>query len=245
MCPGVSAGTVSPGKRLPGQAYGNGLRWARALAASAMDTSFRINAIIQKRHPVEERIDSAERAEPLAERPIDENAEPCKEREDDYFPGKKLADGPADSHIRKTQRNPSFQNPLRTDELAESRRAKTVWIPKKKRKQQDKKQKDPIFQPAQTTEAGRGEFPRGNVVEQVLESAERTEKAADKAPEKRPKEDQNPRHVIGKVESARSNHGLQGPDGTDARRGRTRVAVQAGNADMFQGALVELHPNEV
>ena len=151
-------------------------------------------------HPVEQRIERAQRAEPLAEGTIEHHAQHNHRQQDAEFPGKQAPQCRSDAGIGKGQRDGSLQHALRAEVLAEEGVAHAHIVHEERRQQKDHHQQNGILKVRQGLQLPCGELLRGNFMQQILKPPEGTQKSADKPSQKNSQQDEEAGDIIGKAE---------------------------------------------
>ena len=151
-------------------------------------------------HPVEQRIERTQWAEPLAEGTIEHHAQHDHRQQDAEFPGKQAPQCRSDAGIGKGQRDGSLQHALRAEVLAEEGVAHAHIVHKERRQQKDHHQQNGILEVRQGLQLPCGELLRGNFMQQILKPPEGTQKSADKPSQKNSQQDEEAGDIIGKAE---------------------------------------------
>ena len=151
-------------------------------------------------HPVEQRIECTQRAEPLAEGTIEYHAQHDHRQQDAEFPGKQAPQCRSDAGIGKGQRDGSLQHALRAEVLAEEGVAHAHIVHEERRQQKDHHQQNGILEVRQGLQLPCGELLRGNFMQQILKPPEGTQKSADKPSQKNSQQDEEAGDIIGKAE---------------------------------------------
>ena len=151
-------------------------------------------------HPVEQRIERTQRAEPLAEGTIEQHAQHDHRQQDAELPGKQAPQCRSDAGIGKGQRNGSLQHTLRAEVLAEEGVAHAHIVHEERRQQKDHHQQNGILEVRQGLQLPCGELLRGNFMQQILKPPEGTQKSADKPSQKNSQQDEEAGDIIGKAE---------------------------------------------
>ncbi len=214
-------------------------------AFPAGDALILIHLHLEEGHPVEQRIECAKRAEPLAKGTVEQHAQHDHRQQDAEFPCKQLAQRRPDAGIGKGQRDGSLQHTLGAEVFAEERVAHAHIVHKERRQENDHHQQDSVFEVCQGPELLCGELLCRDFMQQLLKPAEGTEEAADKAPKQHAQQDEKACDIIGEAELGRAHHRLKRPDGTGSGGRRTGVAVQPRHADGFPSALIQSSLEEV
>ncbi len=200
---------------------------------------------LEEGHPVEQRIERAQRAEPLAKRPVEQYAQHDHRQQDAELPCKQLAQRRPDAGIGKGQRDGSLQHALGAEVFAEEGVAHAHVVHKERRQQEDHHQQDGILEIGQGLELLCGELLRRDLMQQLLKPAEGTQKTADKASQQDSQQNEEACDIIGEAELGRPHHSLKRPDGTGTGGRRAGVAVQPRHADGFPSALIQSALEEV
>ena len=214
-------------------------------AFPAGDALILIHLHLEEGHPVEQRVERTQRAEPLTEGPVEQYAQHDHRQKDAEFPCKQLAQRRPDAGIGKGQRDGSLQYTLGTEVFAEEWISHAHVVYKKRRQQEDHHQQDGVLQVCQGIELLCGELLCRELMQQLLKPPEGAEKAADKAPQQYAKQDEKACDIIGKAELGRANHRLKRSDGTGSGGRRTGVAVQSRYADGLPRPLIQSAFSEV
>ena len=151
-------------------------------------------------HPVEQRIECTQRAEPLAEGTIEYHAQHDHRQQDAEFPGKQAPQCRSDAGIGKGQRDGSLQHALRAEVLAEEGVAHAHIVHEERRQQKDHHQQNGILEVRQGLQLPCEELLRGNFMQQILKPPEGTQKSADKPSQKNSQQDEEAGDIIGKAE---------------------------------------------
>ena len=198
-----------------------------------------IHLHLEEGHPVEQRVERAQRAEPLAERSVEQYAQRNHRQQDAEFPCKQLAQRRPDAGIGKGQRDGSLQHALGAEVFAEERVSHANIVHKERRQQENHHQQDGILEICQRLQLLRGELLRGNFMEQFLKPAEGTQKTADKASQQDSQQNEKACDIIGKAELGRPHYRLKRPDRTSTGGCRAGVAIQPGYTYGFPCALIQ------
>ena len=118
-------------------------------ALAAGDAFALVNVHRQQRHAVEERVERAERAEPLAERAVEDDAQHDDRDEHAELPRKELAERGTDAAVDKRERDSAFEHALRAEIFAEERVAHASFVHHEHRKQEDHHHQDDVFEVGQ------------------------------------------------------------------------------------------------
>ena len=208
-------------------------------AFSAGDALILIHLHLEEGHPVEQRVERAKRAEPLAEGTVEYHAQHYHRQQNAELPCKKSAERCPDTGVGKGQRDGSLQHALGAEVFAEERIAHTHIVYKERRQQEYHHQQDGVLQVCQRLQPLCGKLLSGDFVQQLLKPAEGTEEAADKAPQQHAQQNEKACDIIGEAELGRPHHRLKRPDGASPGRRRTGVAVQPGHADGLPRPLIQ------
>ena len=208
-------------------------------AFPAGDALILIHLHLEEGHPVEQRVERAKRAEPLAERSVEQYAQRNHRQQDAEFPCKQLAQRRPDAGIGKGQRDGSLQHALGAEVFAEERVSHANIVHKERRQQENHHQQDSVFQICQRLQPLCGKLLRGNFMQQFLKPAEGAQKTADKASKQDSEQNEKACDIIGKAEPGRTHYRLKRPDRTSAGRRRTGVAVQPRHTYGFPCALIQ------
>ena len=200
---------------------------------------------LEEGHPVEQRIERAQWAEPLAKRPVEQYAQHDHRQQDAELPCKQLAQRRPDAGIGKGQRDGSLQHALGAEVFAEERVSHANIVHKERRQQEDHHQQDGILEICQRLQLLCGKLLRGNFMQQFLKPAEGTQKTADKASQQDSQQNEEACDIIGEAELGRPYHRLKRPDGASAGGRRAGVAVQPRHTDGFPCALIQSTPEEI
>ena len=106
---------------------------AGSSAFPAGDALILIHLHLEEGHPVEQRVERAKRAEPLAERSVEQYAQRNHRQQDAEFPCKQLAQRRPDAGIGKGQRDGSLQHALGAEVFAEERVSHANIVHKERR----------------------------------------------------------------------------------------------------------------
>ena len=169
-------------------------------AFSTGDALVFIHLNLEEGHPVEQRIERTQWAEPLAEGTIEYHAQHDHRQQDAEFPGKQAPQCRSDAGIGKGQRNGSLQHTLRAEVLAEEGVAHAHIVHEERRQQKDHHQQNGILEVRQGLQLPCGELLRGNSMQQILKPPEGTQKSADKPSQKNSQQDEEAGDIIGKAE---------------------------------------------
>ena len=169
-------------------------------AFSAGDALVFVHLNLEEGHPVEQRIERTQRAEPLAEGTIEYHAQHDHRQQDAEFPGKQAPQCRSDAGIGKGQRDGSLQHALRAEVLAEEGVAHAHIVHEERRQQKDHHQQNGILEVRQGLQLPCGELLRGNFMQQILKPPEGTQKSADKPSQKNSQQDEEAGDIIGKAE---------------------------------------------
>ena len=169
-------------------------------AFSAGDALVFIHLNPEEGHPVEQRIECTQWAEPLAEGTIEYHAQHDHRQQDAEFPCKQAPKCRSDAGIGKGQRDGSLQHTLRAEVLAEEGVAHAHIVHEERRQQKDHHQQNGILEVRQGLQLPCGELLRGNFMQQILKPPEGTQKSADKPSQKNSQQDEEAGDIIGKAE---------------------------------------------
>ena len=219
------------------------LAGARAFAAG--DALARVDLNAEQGDLVHQRVKRAERADPLAERAEKQHAQNDDRDQNDQLARKQRAQRRADALVCGCERDRALQHTLRADVLAEIRISHAHVVDDERRQQYHGQQQDDVFQIGQRPELFRRQLFARDFMQQLLQPAERAQKAADEPPEQHAEQDQNAGDIIRKAEFGRADHRLKRPDRARARCRRAGIAVQAGHADGLALALIDAALEEV
>ena len=200
---------------------------------------------LEKGHPVEQGVERAQRAEPLAEGTVEQYAQHDHRQQDAELPCKQLAQRRPDAGIGEGQRDGSLQHALGAEVFAEEGVAHANVVHKERRQQENHHQQDSVLEVCQGPEFLCGELLCRDLMQQLLKPAEGTEEAADKAPQQHAQQNEKACDIIGEAELGRPHHRLKCPDRTGSGGRRTGVAVQPRHADGFPSALIQSSLEEV
>ena len=159
-----------------------------------------IHLHLEEGHPVEQGVERAQRAEPLAERSVEQYAQRNHRQQDAEFPCKQLAQRRPDAGIGKGQRDGSLQHALGAEVFAEERVAHAHIVHKERRQQENHHQQDSVFQVCQRLQPLCGELLCRDFMQQLLKPAEGTEEAADKASQQDSQQNEKACDIIGETE---------------------------------------------
>ena len=162
-------------------------------AFSTRDALVFIHLNLEEGHPVEQRIERTQWAEPLAEGTIEYHAQHDHRQQDAEFPGKQAPQCRSDAGIGKGQRDGSLQHTLRAEVLAEEGVAHAHIVHEERRQQKDHHQQNGILEVRQGLQLPCGELLRGNFMQQILKPPEGTQKSADKPSQKNSQQDEGSR----------------------------------------------------
>ena len=115
-------------------------------AFSTGDALVFIHLNLEEGHPVEQRIECTQWAEPLAEGTIEYHAQHDHRQQDAEFPGKQAPQCRSDAGIGKGQRDGSLQHTLRAEVLAEEGVAHAHIVHEERRQQKDHHQQNGILE---------------------------------------------------------------------------------------------------
>ena len=169
-------------------------------AFSTGDALVFIHLNLEEGHPVEQRIECTQWAEPLAEGTIEHHAQHDHRQQDAELPGKQAPQCRSDAGIGKGQRDGSLQHTLRAEVLAEEGVAHAHIVHEERRQQKDHHQQNGILEVRQGLQLPCGELLRGNFMQQILKPPEGTQKSADKPSQKNSQQDEEAGDIIGKAE---------------------------------------------
>ena len=169
-------------------------------AFSTGDALVFVHLNLEEGHPVEQRIERTQWAEPLAEGTIEYHAQHDHRQQDAEFPGKQAPQCRSDAGIGKGQRDGSLQHTLRAEVLAEEGVAHAHIVHEERRQQKDHHQQNGILEVRQGLQLPCGELLRGNSMQQILKPPEGTQKSADKPSQKNSQQDEEAGDIIGKAE---------------------------------------------
>ena len=198
-----------------------------------------IHLHLEEGHPVEQRVERAQRAEPLAEGTVEQYAQHDHRQQDAELPCKQLAQRRPDAGIGKGQRDGSLQHALGAEVFAEERVSHAHIVHKERRQQENHHQQDGVLEVCQGLELLCGELLCRELMQQLLKPAKGTEEAADKAPQQHAQQNEKACDIIGEAEPGRPHYRLKRPDGTGSGGRRTGVAVQPRHADGLPRPLIQ------
>ena len=155
---------------------------------------------LEEGHPVEQRIECAKRAEPLAEGTVEQYAQHDHRQQDAELPCKQLAQRRPDAGIGKGQRDGSLQHALRAEVFTEERVAHGYIIYKERRQQENHHQQYGVLEVSQGLEFLCGELLRGDFVQQLLKPAKGAQKTADEASQQDSQQNEETCDIIGEAE---------------------------------------------
>ncbi len=131
-----------------------------------------IHPNLEKGDPVEEGVEGAQGAEPLAEGTKEDDGQADGGQEDPQLPGEELAQGCSDTGVDDGKGDGPFQNTLRAEVLAEEGFSKADLVDHENGEEEDHEDQDDILEVGQGFEPlGRELFGR-NFVQNFLEPAE-------------------------------------------------------------------------
>lgn len=214
-------------------------------AFPAGNTVLSIGLDREQRHAVHECVEGTERAEPLAERAVDEDAQDDDHDQDEQLPAEKRTERRADAGVCQRERDRALEYTLRAEVLAEKRIAHAELVDREGRKQHHHEEQDEVLQVRERLQLLRGELLPRKLVQQLLKPAERAQEAADEAAEQHAEEDQEAGDVVGEAEARRADHSLKGTDRAGTGRRRARIAVEPRNAGDLALPLVDAARPEI
>ena len=200
----------------------------------------------ENRHTREQPVNRPQRAEEAAERAVEEHARQQNRHHDDEFARKEdVEDGELARIDRvRQQAHCALERPRRADVLAESRHGILLQAVRQRDDDHKHRQQD-VFEIRQRMgEAAFLHLRRRNLVEQFLNQPQRTEPAADGAPQNQPVEHQNAQNVVRRALIRGGQRVLQRPQRTCANRARTGVAVEPRHAKVLDAAGVDVALDE-
>ena len=200
----------------------------------------------ENRHTREQTVNRPQRAEEAAERTVEEHARQQNRHHDDEFARKEdVEDGELARIDRvRQQAHCALERPRRADVLAEARHGILLQAVRQRDDDHEHRQQD-VFEIRQRMgEAAFLHLRRRNLVEQFLNQPQRTEPAADGAPQNQPVEHQNAQNVVRRALIRGRQRVLQRPQRTCANRARTGVAVEPRHAKVLDAASVNVALDE-
>ena len=204
-----------------------------------------IHLHLEEGHPVEQCVERAQRAQPLAEGTVEYHAQHDHRQQDTEFPCKQAAQRRPDAGIGKGQRDGPLQHALGAEVFAEEGVAHANVVHKERRQQENHHQQDSVLEIGQGLEFLCGELLCRDLMQQLLKPAEGTEEATDKASQQDSQQNEKACDIIGEAELGRAHHRLKRSDGAGPGGRRTGVAVQPRHADGFPSALIQSSLEEV
>lgn len=207
---------------------------------SAAEAFIRIDPITKNGDRIEYGVDSAEGANIFAEGAIDDQGQEHDARKQDKLPCIEPAESTAQAFVEQHKRNSAFKCSDRAQQLAEIWRTLTQNVHKEHGQEYDKHNKNDIFELSQQSVAAEAFyfFGEGNFVKQLLNKAEGTKPAADKAADQCADEHKKTGHIKGKFEIPAPNDCLHGADWAGTRGSRAGIAVESRNTQIFQLAVI-------
>ena len=169
-------------------------------AFAAGDAFIVIHLHLEEGNLIEQRVERAQRAQPLAKRPVEQYAQHDHRQQDAELPGEKLAERRPDAGVGKREGDRPLQHTLRAEILAEEGVAHAHVVHHQYRQQNDHHQQNCVFQISQGFELLCGKLFHGDIVQQLLQPAEGAEKTADEAPQQNAQQNEKARDIIGKAE---------------------------------------------
>lgn len=209
----------------------------RALPAG--NTGLSIGLDREQRHAIHECVEGTERTEPLAERAVDKDAQNDNHNQDEQLPAEKRTERRTDAGVCQRKRDRALEYALRAEVLAEKRIAHAELVDREGREQHHHEEQHEVLHVRERLQLLRGELLPRELVQQLLEPAERAQKAADEAAEQYAEEDQEAGDVVGEAEARRADHGLEGTDRAGTGRRRAGIAVEPRNAGDLALPLVD------
>ena len=200
---------------------------------------------LEEGHLVEQRVECAKRAEPLAEGTVEYHAQHDYRQQDTEFPGKQAPQRRPDAGIGKGQRDGPLQHALWAEVFTKERITHAYIVHKERRQQEDHHQQYSVLEIGQGLEFLCGEILRRDFMKQFLKPAEGTQKTSDKASQQDSQQNEETCDIIRKAELGRPNHRLKRTDGTGTGGRWAGVAVQPRHADVFPCALIQASFEEV
>ena len=173
---------------------------AGSSAFPAGDALILIHLHLEEGHPVEQRVERAKRAEPLAERSVEQYAQRNHRQQDAEFPCKQLAQRRPDAGIGKGQRDGSLQHALGAEVFAEERVTHAYIVHKERRQQEDHHQQNGVLEVSQRLQPLCGKLLSGDFVQQLLKPAEGAQKTADEASQQDSQQNEETCDIIGEAE---------------------------------------------
>ena len=174
---------------------------AGPFAPAAVNALVPIHLHARQRYPVKQRVERAQRAQPLAERAVEQNAQHDHRQQDAELPGEKLAERRPDAGVGKREGDRPLQHALRAQVLAEEGVAHPHLVGEDQRQRQRQRQDD-ILEIGQRLELFGGRLLPGkrDLVKQLLEPSEGAQEAAHNAPKQYAQQDQRAGYIVGKLE---------------------------------------------
>lgn len=186
---------------------------------------------------VEEPVDRAQRAHRFAEKPFADQHSSDRADQDRELQKEERPDGLAQVFIGQEERDAALQRPDRADVLAEGRLAHAHEVRHQDRHRQHEDREQNVFDVSERLPDP--VFADGQLPEQVLQKAERTEKTADPPAHQRSDRQDEPHGVEAEVEVHGAAHCLQRSNRARRHGGRARIAVHARIAEFFEAPGVD------
>ena len=222
------------------------IHFAGLFTPAAVDAFVLIHLHPRQRYPVEQRVERAQRAQPLAERPVEQHAQDDHRRQHHALPREQVAQGAPNAFAGQGKGNRPLQHALGAQVLAEEGIAQPHLVDEDQR-QRHRQQQNQVLEIGQGLEllGGRLLLRKWNLVQQLLKPAEGAQEAAHEPPQQNAQQDQRTGNVVGKPKLGRSDHRLNRPNGARSRSGGAGVAVEPRHADVLAFSPVNLPLEQV
>ena len=210
---------------------------AAAHAASAVVAAAFVDLHTDDVEAVEEAVDRTQRADKAAEGPVAEDAQQPDPEHDDELARKQ---DPQHGKLRgvcrvRQQAHGPLKGARRADILAEARQRHVVLEPVPQRQGHHKDRQQDVLEPAEhPRDAGFFDFRRRDLVQQLLNQAQRAEPAADRTPEDDAEQRDDPQHVPPGLVAGGRQRVLDRAQRTGADGARAGVAVKARHTGEFR-----------
>ncbi len=211
------------------------IHFAYADTKSAVRALFLIQLNPQKRNAAEEAVQRAERAKETAEHTVDKYARYDNDDEKGKLPRKEGSQNPQHFHVFGIckQAHAPFQSPCGTDKLTKARYGKH------NRQYHDEGKQHDVFKIGKYSRYLALSKLRGfDFIQQLLYQPDGTQKAANRSSQQQPKKNNRTEYVGEGVRFRLDERVLQGAERTSADCSGAGIAIQAGHANIFRGALI-------
>ena len=196
---------------------------------------------------VEQTVDRPQRADEATEAAVAEHAHQADHQHDDELAGKQYAQHAVIRSVRRIGQmaHRAFEGACGTDILAEARQWDLVAQAIPQGDGDHKHRQYYIFQPGQRPgDAALFQLRRGDLMEKLLDQAQRAQPAADRPPQDHAEEHDDAQHIPARPMPGGGQRVLYGAQRAGTHRAGAGIAVEAGNAGVLRVAGVDSSINE-